>query len=75
VGDLAAAVDEDADLTADLEADLGELAGELVAHDPLDRNAAPGESFQPADLTGLETAGIAVDVDGATSWGVLQRAI
>ena len=38
-----------------------------MADDAFDRNAAPGESFQAAYLAGLETAGVAVDVDGATS--------
>jgi hypothetical protein len=62
-------------LAADLEAEFGQFAGEFVAHDALDRNAAPGKSFQPAYLTGFETAGIAVDVDGATSLGALLQAI
>jgi hypothetical protein len=71
VGYFAAAIDEDSDLAADLETDLRELASEFVAYDALGRNAASGESFQSAYLTGLETAGIAVDVDGATSLGAL----
>ncbi len=71
MGDFAAAIDEDSDLAPDLETDFGEFAGELVAYDALDRNAASGKSFQPAYLTGFETAGIAVDVDGATSLGAL----
>jgi len=75
VGHCAAAVDEDSDLAPDLEADLREFAGEFVAYDALDRNSASGESFQPAYLTGFETAGIAVDVDGATSLGALLRSI
>jgi hypothetical protein len=75
VGHFAAAIDEDSDLAADLEADLREFAGEFVAYDALGGNAAPGESFQSAHLTGLETAGIAVDVDGGTSLGVLPWSI
>jgi hypothetical protein len=62
-----AAVDEDSDLPTDLETEFREFASELVADDALDRNAASGESFQSANLTGLETAGVAVDPDGATS--------
>ena len=75
MGHFAAAIDEDSDLAADLETDLREFASEFVADDALDRNAAPGEPFQPAYLAGLETAGVAVDVDGATSLGALQRSI
>jgi hypothetical protein len=75
VGHFAAAVDENSDLAADLETDLREFASDLVADDALDRNVAPGESFQPAYLAGLETAGIAVDVDGATSLGALPWSI
>jgi hypothetical protein len=75
VSHSAAAIDENADLAADLETDLREFASEFVADDALDRNAAPGEPFQPAYLAGLETAGVAVDVDGATSLGALQRLI
>jgi hypothetical protein len=67
VGHFAAAIDQNSDLAADLETDLREFASEFVVDDALDRNAAPGESFQPAYLAGLETAGVAVDVDGATS--------
>jgi hypothetical protein len=75
VGHFAAAIDENSDLAADLETDLRELASDLVADDALDRNAAPDESFQPAYLTGLETAGVAVDVDGTTSLGALPWSI
>ena len=71
----AAAINENSDLAADLETDLREFASEFVADDPLDRNAASGESFQPAYLAGLETAGVAVDLDEATSLGVLPRSI
>ena len=67
VGHFAAAIDENTDLATDLETDLREFASEFVADDALDRNAAPGESFQPAYLAGLETAGVSVDVDGVTS--------
>jgi hypothetical protein len=75
VSHFAAAIDEDSDLPADLETDLREFAREFVAHDALGRNAASGESFQPAYLTGFETSGIAVDVDGGTSLGVSLRSI
>ena len=75
MGHFAAAIDEDSDLAADLETDLCEFASEFVADDALDRNAASGESFQSAYLTGLETAGIAVDVDGGTSLAVSLRSI
>jgi hypothetical protein len=71
VSHSAAAIDENSDLAADLETDLREFASEFVADDALDRNAAPGEPLQPAYLAGLETAGVAVDVDGATSLGAL----
>jgi len=75
VSHSAAAIDENADLAADLEADLREFASEFVADDALDGNAASGEPFQPAYLAGLETAGVAVDVDGATSLGALLGSI
>jgi hypothetical protein len=75
VGHFAAAINENSDLAADLETDLREFASEFVAYDALDRNAAPGESFQAAYLAGLETAGIAVDVDGATSLDALPSSI
>jgi len=75
VGHCAAAIDEDSDLAADLETDLREFASEFVADDELDRNAAPGESFQPAYLAGLETACVAVDVDGVTSLNAFPSSI
>jgi hypothetical protein len=75
VGHFAAAIDENSDLAADLETDLREFASDLVADDALDRKAAPGESFQAAYLAGFETAGVAVDVDGATSLGALPWSI
>ena len=53
VGHFAAAIDENSDLAADLETDLREFASEFVADDALDRNAAPGKSFQPAYLAGF----------------------
>ncbi len=75
VGHFAAAIDENSDLAADFETDFREFASEFVANDALDRNAASGESFQPAYLAGLETAGVAVDSDGATSLGALLWSI
>jgi hypothetical protein len=75
VGYFAAAIDEKSDLPADLETDLREFASDLVADDALDRKAAPGESFQAAYLVGFETAGVAVDMDGATSLGALPCSI
>jgi hypothetical protein len=75
VGHFAAAVDENADLAADFETDLREFASEFVADDALGRNPASGESFQSANLAGFETAGVAVDVDGATSLGALTGSI
>jgi hypothetical protein len=50
---FAAAIDENSDLAADLETDLREFAREFVADDALDRNAAPGKSFQPTYLAGF----------------------
>jgi len=75
VGHFAAAVDEDADLPTDLGAELAELASEFVADDALHGDAAAGQSLQPAYLAGLETAGVAFDVDGATSLGALMDPI
>jgi hypothetical protein len=75
VGHFAAAIDQNSDLAADLETDLREFASEFVVDDALDRNAAPGESLQPAYLAGLETAGVAVDVDGATSLDAFPSSI
>ena len=75
MGHFAAAIDQNSDLASDLETDIREFASEFVADDALDRNAAPGESFQPAYLAGLETAGVAVDLDEATSLSALLRSI
>lgn len=72
---FAAAIDENSDLAADFETDLREFAGELVADDALDRNAASGESFQPAYLAGFEASGVAFDSDGATSSGAMLWSI
>jgi hypothetical protein len=72
---FAAAIDENPDLAADLEADLCEFASEFLADDTLDRDTAPGESLQPAYLAGLETAGVAVDVDGGTSLDAFPSSI
>ncbi len=75
MGHFAATIDQDSDLTADLETDLRKFASEFVADDVLDRNAAPGESFQPAYLAGLQTAGVAIDVDEVTSLNALPGSI
>ncbi len=75
MGHLAAAIDENPDLAADFETDLREFASELVADDAFDRNATSEESFQLAYLAGLEAAGVAVDSDGATSFGALLWSI
>ena len=75
MGHFAAAIDENTDLATDLETDLREFASEFVADDALDRNAAPGESFQPANLAGFETAGVSVDVDGVTSLDAFPSSI
>jgi hypothetical protein len=75
VGHFATSIDENSDLAADLETDLREFASEFVADDALGRNAAPGESFQPTYLAGLETAGVSVDVDGATSLDAFPSSI
>jgi hypothetical protein len=72
VGHFAAAIYENSDLAADLETDLRKFASEFVTDDAFGRNAAPSESLQPAYLAGLETAGVAVDLDGATSVDVLH---
>ncbi len=75
VGHFAAPIDEDSDLAADLETDLREFASEFVTDDVFHRNAAPGESFQPAYLAGFEAAGVVVDVDGVTSLSALPQSI
>jgi hypothetical protein len=75
VGHRTAAVNEDSDLAPDLETDLREFASEFVADYALDRSTAPAESFQPAYLARLETAGVAIDLDGATSLDALTWSI
>jgi hypothetical protein len=74
VGDLAAAVDEHADLAADLAAHLGELARELVADEPVGGQAAAEQSVESFGLTGLQAVRVPVDLDG-WSPACLQRPV
>ena len=62
--DVAAAIDQDADLSPDLPADLGQLPRELLREQRIGGDAAPGEALEPANLAGLEAVRIAEDLDG-----------
>jgi putative heme degradation protein len=64
VGHTAAPVDQDADLAADLSAQLGELARELVAEQDVRVETSTEQALELLDLVGLQTAGVAVDLDG-----------
>jgi hypothetical protein len=75
VGDRAAPVDEDADLTTDLTGQLRQLAGELVAHQPLRREATPHETLELADLGGFEAVGVAEYLDDVSNRGGVLRPI
>jgi len=58
-----AAIHEHADLSVDVATDLAELAGEFLGQNLIGGDPAPEEALELADLTGLETVGIAVDLD------------
>ena len=62
--DVAAAIDQDADLPPDLPADLGQLPREFLRQQPIGGNAAPEEARELANLTGLEAVRPAEDLDG-----------
>jgi hypothetical protein len=62
--DGARSVDQNAHLAADVSRDLGQLAGELVRDEPVLREPPFSESFERLDLAGLQSRGIAVDLDG-----------
>jgi hypothetical protein len=64
--DIAGPIEQDADLSADLGGDLRERAGQIVVDDPVGSESAAPESLDGLDLAGLETAGVAVDLDGVT---------
>jgi hypothetical protein len=64
VGDVTPPVHQDTYLAADVAADLGELAGELVADEAVAGQPALVEALDGADLAGLETVGVAGDLDG-----------
>jgi hypothetical protein len=65
VGDVAPAFHQHAYLSTDLVADPGELACEFVGDEPVCGQPALDESFEGANLAGLETVGIAEYPD----WG------
>jgi hypothetical protein len=65
VRDVAAAVDEDADLAAGLARELGQLAREVVSDEALCGQAAPSEALDALDLVGFESRGLASDTDVA----------
>jgi len=60
IGRLAAAGDQDADLTVDLPGELRELAGQVVGDDPLRRDAPPVELPDPLDFDRREAGQVAV---------------
>ena len=64
MGDVTAPIDEDTHLTPDLTADLRELTGEVVGDEAVGGQSALVQTLDRADLTGLETVGVAEDLDG-----------
>jgi hypothetical protein len=68
--DCAATVEEDAYLASDVVRELGQLASQLIRDDSIIRDSALAETFERFDLTGLESSGVSVDLDG-----VLLRSI
>ena len=62
--DVAAAIDQDADLSANLPADLGQPPREFLREQRIGGDAAPGEALEPANLAGFEAVRIAEDLDG-----------
>jgi hypothetical protein len=73
VRDVAAAVDEHADLAAGLARELGQLAREVVGDEALGGQAAAREALDALDLIGFESRGLAGDADvaapaGPASW-------
>ncbi len=63
VGDVAAAVHQDAHLPPGLEREGGQLPRQFLGDEALGRQPAPREAFELAHLAGFETAGIAEDLD------------
>jgi hypothetical protein len=62
--DVAAAVDQHADLSPDLPADLGQLSRELLGQQLIGGHPAPEEALELANLAGLEAVRIAKYLDG-----------
>ena len=66
----AATVEQNAYLPSDVVRELGQLASQLIRDDSIIRDSALAEAFERFDLTGLESSGVSVDLDG-----VLLRSI
>jgi hypothetical protein len=64
VGDGSPAVHQDADLASDLPADLRQLPCQLVVEQRVGGEAATEETLELASLAGLESVGVAEDLDG-----------
>jgi hypothetical protein len=61
--DIAASIDQHADLAANLRRQFGHRASEFVRDEVVRLEASTPESFEGLGLTGLEAAGVAVDLD------------
>ncbi len=66
----AATVEQNAYLPSDVVRELGQLSSQLIRDDSIIRDPALAETFKRFDLTGLESSGVSVDLDG-----VLLRSI
>ena len=61
--DVAATIDQDADLSPDLPADRGQLPRELLRQQLIGGDTTPEEALDLANLVGLEAVRIAEDLD------------
>ena len=61
--DLAAASNQDADLSVNVATDLCQLSRKLLGEQPVGRNAAPEKALEPAEVAGLEAMGVAKDLN------------
>lgn len=66
----AATVEQNAYLPSDVVRELGQLSSQLIRDDSIIRDPALAKTFERFDLTGLESSGVSVDLDG-----VLLRSI
>lgn len=61
--DIAAAIDQDADLATDFRRQFGHCTSQVIRDEPVLLEAAASEPLEGLCLARLETAGVAVDLD------------